>query len=206
MKINIIKNPLINYYISILRNKKTKSYEFRNAVDKVSALMLGEISKEFITKEQEVETFLGKTTETIYDEEIIIVPILRAALSMLKTYNEFLPNATTHHIGVFRDEENFKPIFYYSKVKNNTSNPIVLIIDPMLATGGSAEYVINHLKEKGYSRFIFINLFAAPEGVEHINKVLPEVKIYTATLDEKLNDKKYIVPGLGDAGDRSFNT
>ena len=206
MKINIIKNPLINYYISILRNKKTKSYEFRNAVDKVSALMLGEISKEFITKEKEVETFLGKTTETIYDEEIIIVPILRAALSMLKTYNEFLPNATTHHIGVFRDEENFKPIFYYSKIKNNTSNPIVLIIDPMLATGGSAEYVINHLKEKGYSRFIFINLFAAPEGVQYINKVLPEVKIYTAALDEKLNDKKYIVPGLGDAGDRSFNT
>lgn len=206
MQITVVNHPLIKEKMTRLRDKNTKPSEFRALLDQIAQLLLFEVTKDFPVKEVPVETPLQKTTGYALDiSSITVVPILRAGLGFLDAVLDLIPEANAGHIGLCRDEETLKPIEYYCKMPND-KNAQVIVIDPMLATGGSGAAAITMLKEKGYTNIRFMCLVAAPEGVEVINKAHPEVKIFAAALDDKLNEHGYILPGLGDAGDRVFGT
>jgi len=205
-KIIIVDNPLVKRDVTILRDKETDPNGFRLALDRVSHSIAIEISKSFDLTEFEVETPLEKTKGYKFSKQVILVPVLRAGLSMVSSFLEMIPDAKVGHIGLQRDEKTLKPIDYYYKAPKNLDESITIVLDPMLATGGSAVASFNSLKQKGAKKCILACLIAAPEGVEKMNSEHPDIAIYTAALDRQLNSVGYILPGLGDAGDRNFGT
>ena len=203
----VLKNPLIQHKLSIIRNKKTGTKEFREIIGEIATFLCYEAMEDAVLKEVEIETPMGKTKAKKLDEnQYAFVPILRAGTGMLDGLVKAMPNAKVGHVGLYRNEETLKPVRYYYKMPSDISNREVIVLDPMLATGGSATDTITMLKEDGVTKIKFLCIIAAPEGVRKLEEEHPDVKIYTAALDEKLNDIGYIVPGLGDAGDRIFGT
>lgn len=202
----LINHPLVNRDITLLRNKDTKTEYFRASVKRISNILAVEISKSLKTKVTNVETPLEKTKGYKLDQEIILVPVLRAGLSMVAGFLDVIPDCKVGHIGLERNEETLKPVEYYYKTPMLNNNSKIILLDPMLATGGSASEALRYLKKRGGKEIVFACLVAAPEGLQKIHKEHPGVKIYSAALDRELNDKGYILPGLGDAGDRTFGT
>ena len=206
--LKICKHPLIDVKLSIMRDSKTKSKEFRESLDEIGSLMTYEVFKDLEVVDSDDKMLLP--TGVILRKrklvnKIIVVPILRAGLGMVDGVKNMIPTAKVGHIGLERDEETLKPREYYFKLPQ-VENPLVLIVDPMLATGGSAAAAISAVKERGYTNIRLMCLVGVPQGVEYVQNHHPDVDIYLASLDEKLNDKGYILPGLGDAGDRIFGT
>ncbi|MDU1955012.1 MAG: uracil phosphoribosyltransferase [Peptoniphilus lacydonensis] len=203
----IIKHPLIDHKMTIIRKKETSSMEFRQVVNEISTLMGYEVTRDLETEDIEIETPIAKATgKMISGKKIGIVPILRAGLGMVEGLLTIVPAARVGHIGMYRDPETLKPVTYYSKLPKDISSRLMIIVDPMLATGGSLIEAIDELKRNGATNIKAINLLAAPEGLKAVEEAHPDVHIYIAALDEKLNEDGYIVPGLGDAGDRLFGT
>ena len=207
--VTIFSHPLVNHKIAILRNEKTSMKEFRELIEEITTLMTFECLKEGVpTVEVEVKTPLETCTQhMVKDNSIVIVPILRAGLGMVDGLQRLVPVAKVGHIGLYRDPETHLPVEYYCKMPPDIDERIVILVDPMLATGGSACDALTILKNKyGCKQIKFMALVAAPEGVAKVQADHPDVDIYVAALDEKLNDHCYIIPGLGDAGDRLFGT
>lgn len=205
--VTILNNPLVEHKLSIIRNKNTGTKEFREIIGEIATILCYYALEDATLKEVEIETPICKTKAKVLDEDnYAFVPILRAGTGMLDGLLNIMPNAKIGHIGLYRDEKTLKPTEYYYKMPRDIAKREVIILDPMLATGGSAIDTINRLKKDGVKKIKFLSIISAPEGIEKIKNEHPDVKIYTACLDEKLNDKGYIVPGLGDAGDRIFGT
>lgn len=202
----LIEHPILKRDVTILRDKDTDSEIFRAALQRVSNILAVELSKEFKLTEIEVETPLEKARGAKLANDVILVPVLRAGLGMVNGFLQIIPEAKVGHIGLQRNEETLKPVEYYYKVPKNLESAEVVLLDPMLATGGSASEALKYLKKRGAKKLAFACLVAAPAGVEKINSEHPDVKIFTAALDRELNSKGYILPGLGDAGDRTFGT
>lgn len=206
-KVYELDHPLLQHKLSILRNKDTGVKEFREVVGEISALMCYEATRNLPTKEVEIETPLAKTkVRVLAGKKMAIVPILRAGLGMVDTMIDLIPSAKVGHIGLFRDPETHEPVKYYCKMPPDIADRQVFVVDPMLATGGSASDAITFIKEYGCKSITLMNILAAPEGIAKVQQDHPDVDIYVAAVDEKLNDHAYIVPGLGDAGDRIFGT
>ncbi|HVN47612.1 MAG TPA: uracil phosphoribosyltransferase [Bacteroidota bacterium] len=204
--LTVINHPLVKRDLTLLRNKKTPSHLFRAILRRTASLMAYEVSKSFVVKKIKIFTPLEKTDGYIVDRPIVLVPILRAGLGLVGGFTEVMPDARVGHIGLYRDEETLKPVDYYFKVPNNVSKAFVIVLDPMLATGGSASAAITYLKDHGAKTLCLVSLVAAPEGVKTVSRAHKDVKIYTCSLDRQLNHRGYILPGLGDAGDRIFGT
>ena len=205
--LHILDHPLIVHKLSIMRNKRTGSKDFRELLNEISMLMGYELTRDLPVEDVVIETPLCKmTAKTISGKKLAIVPILRAGLGMVDGLQSLVPVAKVGHIGLYRDPETHQPVEYYCKLPLDIEDRIVILVDPMLATGGSASDALTMLKEKGCKNIRFMCLVAAPEGVAKVQGDHPDVDIYTAALDECLNDHAYIVPGLGDAGDRIFGT
>ncbi|MCO6472686.1 MAG: uracil phosphoribosyltransferase [Melioribacteraceae bacterium] len=202
----LVENPLIIRDMTYLRDKETKEYQFRLALRRVAYSLAIAISSEFEMEEREVITPLEVTSGYKLKQQIVLVPVLRAGLSLVNSFIEMIPDAKVGHIGLQRDEETLEPIDYYYKTPKNLEISKVIVLDPMLATGGSASAAFTFLKNRGANDLILASLIAAPEGVKKLNKDHPDVKIYTAALDRELNEQGFILPGLGDAGDRTFGT
>ncbi|MFC7685824.1 uracil phosphoribosyltransferase [Ureibacillus sp. GCM10028918] len=206
-KVYVFDHPLIQHKLTYIRDKNTGTKEFRELVDEVSTLMAFEITRDMPLEEIEIETPVTVSkTKVLSGKKIAIVPILRAGIGMVDGVLKLIPAAKVGHIGLYRDPETLKPVEYYAKLPADVEERDFIIVDPMLATGGSAVEAINSLKTRGAKNIKFMCLIAAPEGVQAIQESHPDVDIYIAALDEKLNDHGYIVPGLGDAGDRLFGT
>lgn len=206
MNVNVFKHPLIEHKMTIIRNKDTKTKEFRETVSEIAGLLTYEITRDLKLKPKQIETPVASVTGFELESEVVIVPILRAGLGMVDGIHSLIPNAKIGHIGLYRDEETLEAKEYYSKFPKGIENSTVLLIDPMLATGNSTVKAIEILRNAGAIKIIFVGLVGCPEGVKHLNEQAPDVQVYLASLDEKLNDNGYIVPGLGDAGDRLFGT
>lgn len=203
----IFDHPLIQHKISLLRNKNTGSKEFRELVGEVSMLMCYEATRDLPLKEVEIETPVALAkTKVIAGRKLAFVPILRAGIGMLDGVLSMVPAAKVGHIGLYRDPQTLEPVKYYCKLPSDINEREVIVLDPMLATGGSAVAAIQMLKESGAANIKFMCIIAAPEGLNALTEAHPDVQVYCAALDEKLNDDKYIVPGLGDCGDRIFGT
>ncbi len=206
-QLHIVDHPLITHKLSIMRNKKTGSKDFRELLNEISMLMGYEITRDLPLEDIIIETPICKTkAQMISGKKVAIVPILRAGIGMVDGILSLMPVAKVGHIGLYRDPETHEPVEYYCKLPADIQDRIVILIDPMLATGGSACDALQTLKNKGCKHIKFMCLVAAPEGVKRVQDAHPDVEIYTAALDECLNDHAYIVPGLGDAGDRIFGT
>lgn len=202
-----LTNPLIQHKLSIIRNQKTGTKEFREIIGEIATFLCYHAMEDAVLEEIEITTPIGKTKSYQFNEnQYAFVPILRAGTGMLDGLIKVIPNAKIGHIGLYRNEENLKPVRYYYKMPKDIQKREVIVLDPMLATGGSACDAIQMLKEDGVKKIKFLCIIAAPEGIKKLQKTHPDVKIYTATIDEKLNESGYIVPGLGDAGDRIFGT
>ncbi len=207
MKEIILNHPMIEHKISILRSKTTSTKEFRELISEIATILCLEALKDAPLKEIEVETPITKTKGHIIDENAYaFVPILRAGLGMVDGVLTLMPNAKIGHIGLYRNEETLEPVEYYCKLPKHIEDKTVIVLDPMLATGGSGSAAITMLKKRGVKKIKFLCVIAAPVGIKKIQEDHPDVSIYVAKLDEKLNDIGYIVPGLGDAGDRIFGT
>ena len=205
--LHVIDHPLIVHKLSIMRNKKTGSKDFRELLNEIAMLMGYELTRDLPLEEITIETPITKMkAKTISGQKLAIVPILRAGLGMVDGLLSLVPVAKVGHIGLYRDPETHKPVEYYCKLPQDIEERIVILVDPMLATGGSAVDALTMLKARGCTNIRFMCLVAAPEGVAKVQEAHPDVDIYTAGLDERLNDHAYIVPGLGDAGDRIFGT
>jgi uracil phosphoribosyltransferase len=203
----VVDHPLIKHKITLLRNKDTRVNVFRDLVEEVSTLIGFEATSDFPLYEVEVETPVAKTFGfKIEGKKVAIVPILRAGVSMINGLLRLMPLAKIGHIGIYRNPDTFEPVEYFCKLPASISKRSVLLCDPMLATGGSAVAAIDMIKKRGAKNIKFLCIIAAPEGVKMLHEHHPDVKIFTATLDERLNDHAYIVPGLGDAGDRIYGT
>ena len=206
-KIHISNHPLIKHKISILRDKHTGTNEFRTLSDEIAVLLGFEALKDLELETREIETPLTKyNAPFISGKKLAIVPVLRAGLGMVNGILTLVPSAKIGHIGLYRDHDTMEPQEYYCKLPENIDERLVLVIDPMLATGGSACAAVDFIKKKGGKNIKFLCIIAAPEGVERLHREHPDIEIYVGTLDEKLNEDCYIVPGLGDAGDRIFGT
>jgi uracil phosphoribosyltransferase len=206
MMLNVLKHPLLTHKLAILRRKETDTREFRETLGEIAGLMAYEITRDLPVRDITIETPLGtcKTKEVARD--VVLVPILRAGLGMVDGISNLIPTARIGHIGMFRDHTTLEPTTYYSKFPDNLPDAVVMVLDPMLATGGSSTDAIQVLKNNGARTIKLISVVGAPQGVDRIMKDHPDVQIYLAGLDEKLNENGYIVPGLGDAGDRLFGT
>ena len=206
-KVYVFDHPLIQHKLTYIRDKNTGTKEFRELVDEVATLMAFEITRDMPLEEIEVETPVTTAkTKVLSGKKLAIVPILRAGIGMVDGVLKLIPAAKVGHIGLYRDPATLKPVEYYAKLPADVEERDFIIVDPMLATGGSAVEAINSLKKRGAKNIKFMCLIAAPEGVKVIQEEHPDVDIYIASLDEKLDDHGYIVPGLGDAGDRLFGT
>lgn len=205
-KVTVMNHPLISHKLSILRHKDTKSKDFRELLNEIASLMTFDICRDLKTKDIEIETPICKTVCQELDKDIILVPILRAGLGMVEGILQLIPTAKVGHIGLYRDEETHEPCEYYAKFPTGLEDATIIVLDPMLATGGSASAAITMIKRRGAKDIRYIGLVGAPEGVDRLTKDHPDVDIYLAALDEKLNENCYIVPGLGDCGDRLFGT
>ncbi|MGG1686987.1 uracil phosphoribosyltransferase [Pseudalkalibacillus sp. NRS-1564] len=206
-KVYVFDHPLIQHKLTYIRDEKTGTKEFRELVDEVAALMAYEITRELPTEEVMVKTPVTEAkSKVLSGKKLGLVPILRAGLGMTDGILKLIPAAKVGHVGLYRDPETLQPVEYYVKLPADIEECEFIVIDPMLATGGSAVEAINSLKKRGAKNIKMMCLIAAPEGVELLNEAHPDVDIYIAGLDEKLNEKGYIVPGLGDAGDRLYGT
>ena len=205
--IHVLDHPLLQHKLSILRNKDTGVKEFREIVGEIAALMCYEATRNLPTEEVEVETPLAVAkVRVLAGKKLAIVPILRAGLGMVDTIIDLVPSAKVGHIGLFRDPETHEPVKYYCKMPPDIADRQVFVVDPMLATGGSASDAITFIKEYGCKNITLMNILAAPEGIAKVQADHPDVDIFVAAVDDCLNDHAYIVPGLGDAGDRIFGT
>lgn len=206
-KLFVMDHPLIQHKLSMIRDKSTSAKDFRELINEVSLLMAYEVTRDLPLEEVEIETPIQKCTCNIISGRMIaVVPVLRAGLGMVDGIMELVPAAKVGHIGVYRDPKTLEPVEYYCKLPVDIEERIVIVVDPMLATGGSASAAIGFIKQRGCKRIKLMNLIAAPEGVERVQKDHPDVDIFVAAMDERLNDHGYIIPGLGDAGDRLFGT
>ena len=206
-KLHLIDHPLIQHKISLMKDKNTGPKEFRELVSETAMLICYEATRDLPLKEVEIETPIAVAkTKVISGRKLAFVPLLRAGLGMIEGVTALVPAAKIGHIGVYRDPETLKPVKYYSKLPDDIAERQTIIIDPMLATGVSANTAIDELKEKGVTNIKFMCIITSPEGLKAVTKQHPDVDIYYGVMDEKLNDEKYIVPGLGDAGDRIFGT
>lgn len=204
---HVIDHPLITHKLSIMRNKKTGSKDFRQLLEEIAMLMGYELTRDLPLEDVTIETPLTKMkAKMISGKKLAIVPILRAGLGMVDGLQSLIPVAKVGHIGLYRDPETHEPVEYYCKLPSDIQDRITILVDPMLATGGSASDALDILKKRGCKNIKFMCLVAAPEGVKKVQENHPDVDIFTAALDECLNEKAYIVPGLGDAGDRIFGT
>ena len=205
--LHVIDHPLIAHKLSIMRNKRTGSKDFGELLDEIAMLMGYELTRDLPLEDVVIETPIEKmVAKTVSGKKLAIVPILRAGLGMVDGLRRLVPVARVGHIGLYRDPETHKPVEYYCKLPTDIEDRIVILVDPMLATGGSAVDALTMLKNRGCKHIRFMCLVAAPEGVKAVTEAHPDVEIYTAALDKGLNEKAYIVPGLGDAGDRIFGT
>jgi uracil phosphoribosyltransferase len=204
--LTVIDHPLVKRDLTLLRDKNTPSNLFRAVLRRTASLMAYEVTRDLVTKKISVNTPLEKTIGYRIEDSVILVPILRAGLGLVGGFVEVLPNARVGHIGLYRDEETLKPVDYYLKLPRKLNRSLILVLDPMLATGGSGASAVTFLKKKGARKIRFVSLVAAPEGVRTLLKAHPDIKIFTCSLDRQLNNKGYILPGLGDAGDRIFGT
>ena len=207
MNVHVIDHPLIQHKLTIMRMKETGTKDFRELLEEISMLMAYEITRDFPLKDVEIETPICKCKEKMLaGKKVGVVPILRAGLGMLNGVVNMIPAARVGHVGMYRDPKTLKPVEYYCKLPGDVAERTLIVVDPMLPTGGSSSAALSLLKEKGAKHIILMCLVAAPEGVRVINHDHPDVPLYVAAIDEKLNEKGYIVPGLGDAGDRIFGT
>ena len=205
--IHVLDHPLIQHKLAILRNKNTSVKEFRELVSEISGLMCYEATRNLPTEEVKVETPIATAScRMLAGKKLAIVPVLRAGLGMVDSMVDLIPSAKIGHIGLYRDPETHKPVEYYCKLPDDIANRQVYVVDPMLATGGSAIAAIDFLKEHGCKNIIMMNIIGAPEGVKAVEQAHPDVDVYLAAVDDHLNENAYIVPGLGDAGDRIFGT
>ena len=205
--VHVLDHPLLQHKLSILRDENTGVKDFREIVSEVATLMCYEATRDLPLEEVEIQTPVAKAvTKQIAGKKLAIVPILRAGLGMVEGILTLIPSAKVGHIGLFRDPETLKPVKYYCKMPTDIAERDVIILDPMLATGGSASAAIDFVKEYGGKHIKLMNIIAAPEGIRRVREDHPDLEIYVAAVDEKLNDHCYIVPGLGDAGDRIFGT
>ncbi|EHI70200.1 uracil phosphoribosyltransferase [Streptococcus ictaluri] len=206
-KCQVISHPLIQHKLSILRRQDTSTKDFRELVNEIAMLMGYEVSRDLPVEDVEIQTPVAKTVQKqLAGKKLAIVPILRAGIGMVDGFLSLVPAAKVGHIGMYRDEETLEPVEYLVKLPEDIDQRQIFLVDPMLATGGSAILAIDSLKKRGSANIKFICLVAAPEGVEKLQEAHPDIDIFTAALDEQLNDHGYIVPGLGDAGDRLFGT
>ena len=206
MSVQVINHPLIQHKLSIMRDKNTSTIKFRGLLQEISMLMGYEISRDFPLEYEDIETPIqAMKAPKLSGKKVVIAPILRAGLDMVDGLLNLIPSARVGHIGLYRDEVTCKPVFYYYKMPSNKDR-LVILTDPMLATGGSACDAINRLKKDGFNHIKMMCLVAAPQGIQAVSSMHPDVDIYVASIDEKLNERNYIVPGLGDAGDRIFGT
>ena len=205
--LHLVDHPLIQHKLTIMRDKHTSTKAFRELLGEISMLMGYEITRELPLEDVEIETPIQKATfKRLAGKKLAIVPILRAGLGMVDGLTQLIPSARIGHIGLYRDPETHLPVEYYCKMPPDIGERLVIIVDPMLATGGSASDAISMVKQRGAKHVVLMCLVSAPEGVKKLQTEHPDVDIYTAALDEKLNEHAYIVPGLGDAGDRIFGT
>ena len=202
-----IKHPLIQHKLTLMRKKETSTKDFRELLNEIAMLMVYEVTRDFPLKEIDIETPVAPCkAKVLVEENVVIVPILRAGLGMASGVLKMFPNASVAHIGLYRDPETLKPVEYYCKMPSGIDKKTLIVVDPMLATGGSSSAALTLLKDKGASNIILMCLVAAPKGVEVVTKDHPDIPVYVAAIDESLNEHAYIVPGLGDAGDRIFGT
>ena len=205
--VHIMDHPLIHHKLAVLRNKDTSVKEFRELVNEISGLMCYEATRNLPTMDVEVETPVAVAKcKMLAGKKLAIVPILRAGLGMVDALVDLIPSAKIGHIGLYRDPETHEPVEYYCKLPEDIGNRVTFVVDPMLATGGSAVAAIDFLKKHGCKQIIMMNVIGCPEGIKRVQEAHPDVEMYLAACDEKLNDHAYIVPGLGDAGDRIFGT
>ena len=206
-KVVVMDHPLIAHKIGIIRRKETGTREFRDMVSEIGALITYEATKDLKLQDVEIETPICKTTvKELAGKKLAVIPILRAGLGMVEGVLTMIPSAKVGHIGLYRDPETALPVEYYCKLPNDIANREVIVLDPMLATGGSAIDAITQIKARGVKNIKFMCIIAAPEGLRALQDAHPDVKIYCASLDDHLDEHKYIIPGLGDAGDRIFGT
>lgn len=203
----VLNHPIVEHKLTVLRDKRTGTKEFREIAGELATLLCYEAMKDAELEEVEIETPITKMkAKKLNEQKYAFVPVLRAGLSMVDGILKVVPNAKIGHIGMYRNEETLEPVEYYFKVPKEIESREVLVLDPMLATGGTAVDAISQLKKRGVKKIKFLSIIAAPEGLDKVQKVHPDVQIYCATVDEHLNDVGYIVPGLGDAGDRIYGT
>jgi uracil phosphoribosyltransferase len=205
-KAHASEHPLVQHKLTILRDKATEPRKFRELVREISALLTYEATRDLATQPREVETPMGKAIGSATTDNIGLVPVLRAGLGMVDGVWDLLPDAQVWHIGLYRDEETLQPVQYYNKLPTLPTVGTCLVLDPMLATGGSATATVGILKDWGVKKIKYMGILGAPEGIEHLSKNHPDVPIFLGAIDERLNEIGYIVPGLGDAGDRQFGT
>lgn len=205
-KLVIFNHPLIHHKLALIRDENTGTKDFRETVSEIGMLMAYEVTRDLPTKKVRIKTPVGYADAYTLATNIVIVPILRAGLGMVDAITSLIPTAKVGHVGIYRDEDTLKPNEYYAKFPSNIASSKVLIVDPMLATGGSVSHTISLLKERGVTNISYVGLVGAPEGIKKIQTEHPDVDIYLAALDEKLNENGYIVPGLGDCGDRLYGT
>jgi uracil phosphoribosyltransferase len=204
--VTVIAHPLVQHNLTRLRDQRTQPQEFRRLLGEVAALMLYEATRSFTVKKVYVQTPLARTNGSQLEREVVLVPVLRAGLGMLDSILQLIPHARVGFIGLKREEKTLRAMFYHKSLPENLSKFETILIDPMLATGGSSVAALNLLVEQGAKNIRLVNLIAAPEGIQAVQKKYPRVPIFTAAVDHKLNEKGFIVPGLGDAGDRLFGT
>ena len=205
--VHVMDHPLVHHKLAVLRSKDTPVKEFRELVSEIAGLMCYEATRNLPLKDVEVETPVATAhCKMLAGKKLAIVPILRAGLGMVDSLVDLIPSAKIGHIGLYRDPETHLPVEYYCKLPEDIGNRVVFVVDPMLATGGSAIAAIDFLKKHGCKNIIMMNIIGCPEGIKAVTEAHPDVDIYIASIDEKLNDHAYIVPGLGDAGDRIFGT
>lgn len=204
--VRLVSHPLIEHKLAILRDASTPTFQFRMLVDEISHLMIFEATRDLALKNVSVQTPVAQAQAKKLATKVMICPILRAALGMLESVFKIIPNASVGFLGFQRNEKTAQAEFFYAKLPADAAERVAIVIDPMFATGGTAIDAVKFLREKGVKRIKFISVIAAPEGLKRFSEIYPDVSVYTAAIDEKLNEKNYIVPGLGDAGDRVFNT
>ena len=204
--VRLVSHPLIEHKLAILRDASTPTFQFRMLVDEISHLMIFEATRDLALKDVSVQTPVAQAQAKKLATKVMICPILRAALGMLESVFKIIPNASVGFLGFQRNEKTAQAEFFYAKLPADAGERVAIVIDPMFATGSTAIDAVKFLREKGVKRIKFISVIAAPEGLKRFSEIYPDVSVYTAAIDEKLNEKNYIVPGLGDAGDRVFNT
>jgi uracil phosphoribosyltransferase len=204
--VTIVKHPVVQQQLTVARDKSTSVEHFRRLIGQIARLMAFELTRDYPTKPRQVETPMGPCEGCVLARPLTLVPILRAGLGMVQDILELLPAARVGHLGIYRDHETLQPVTYYNKLPPDIASTDVIVIDPMLATAGSLNAAIDVIKKTGAIRIKVLCLVASPEGIENLRKRHPDVQVYTAAVDQKLNERGYIVPGLGDAGDRLFGT